>query len=321
MWEPFLISFAASVVLGFILIPLLKRLRFRQTVRQDGPKSHLYKTGITTMGGFIFIIPIVAGSLVFTSDLKRMGAIMIAVFAFALIGFTDDLLKILRKSNDGLSVMQKTFLLLLFSAAYSVYFVLFTKSGGEMFLPFSGMTNSIEIPAYAYIPFLIIFLYSVTNSVNLTDGVDGLAGSVTGIIMLFFFVVAKNGPDIFPESRLIALCAVGALLGFLLFNAHPARVFMGDTGSMALGGLVGVLAIEMKIPWILLIAGFVYVAESLSSIIQVAHYKRTKRRIFKMAPIHHHFEMSGWGEQKVVLVFGLATVAACTAAYWILGLF
>ncbi|MFO7612139.1 MAG: phospho-N-acetylmuramoyl-pentapeptide-transferase [Clostridia bacterium] len=321
MREPFLISLAASVVLGFVLIPVLRRLRFRQTVRQDGPKSHLYKTGITTMGGFIFIIPIIAISLVFTSDIKRIGVIMIAVAAFALIGFADDLLKILRKSNDGLSVLQKTLLLLVCSAAYSVYFVLFTKSGGEMLIPFSGMRESVIISPYAYIPFLVLFLYSVTNSVNLTDGVDGLAGSVTGIIMLFFFVVAKNGPDIFSDSRLITLCAIGAILGFLLFNAHPARVFMGDTGSMALGGLVGVLAIEMKIPWILLIAGFVYVAESLSSIIQVTHYKRTKRRIFKMAPIHHHFEMSGWGEQKVVLIFGLSTVAACTVAYWILGLF
>ena len=321
MWQPFLLSLIIASILGFILIPLLRRLRYGQTVRDDGPQSHLYKTGIPVMGGFIFIIPICIISLVYTKDMVSTAGIIIAMLLYTGVGFIDDFLKISRKNKDGLSVLQKTILLLVISSAYSVYSVLVTEAGNEMIIPFSAMQKSIVIPEFIYIPFLIIFLYLITNSVNLTDGVDGLAGSVTGIVLLFFFMVAKAAGEMFVNEQLIALTAIAAIIGFLFFNAHPAKVIMGDTGSMALGGLVGVLAIQMQIPWVILIAGLIYVVESLSVIIQVGHYKRTRRRVFKMAPIHHHFELSGWKEQKVVMIFSLVTLAACLAAYFLLGLF
>lgn len=307
MWQPFLLSLIIASILGFILIPLLRRLRYGQTVRDDGPQSHLYKTGIPVMGGFIFIIPICIISLVYTKDMVSTAGIIIAMLLYTGVGFIDDFLKISRKNKDGLSVLQKTILLLVISSAYSVYSVLVTEAGNEMIIPFSAMQKSIVIPEFIYIPFLIIFLYLITNSVNLTDGVDGLAGSVTGIVLLFFFMVAKAAGEMFVNEQLIALTAIAAIIGFLFFNAHPAKVIMGDTGSMALGGLVGVLAIQMQIPWVILIAGLIYVVESLSVIIQVGHYKRTRRRVFKMAPIHHHFELKGWPEPRVIVRFWIIT--------------
>jgi len=321
MWKPLIISLTAAVLLGFLLIPLLRRLRFGQTVREDGPQSHLYKTGIPTMGGFIFIIPVVVVGIFFTDSIRHMGSMLAAIAAFTMVGFVDDLLKIIRKKNDGLSVMQKSIALFIISAAYAVFSTLFTTAANHMIIPFSAMGETITIPIWIYIPFLIIFLYLMTNAVNLTDGVDGLASCVTTLVLLCFFMIIKVAPTQFVDETILILAMIGALIGFLFFNAHPAKVFMGDTGSMALGGLVGVLAIQMQIPWVILIAGIVYVIEALSSFIQVMHYKRTKRRVFKMAPIHHHFELSGWKEQKVVLVFSSVTILACLTAYFVLGLF
>lgn len=321
MWQPLLISLIAAIILGFILIPLLRRFNFRQTVREDGPRSHLYKTGIPIMGGFIFIIPTFAVALLFTDDIESTGITLAAITAFMFVGFFDDLLKIIRKKNEGLSVLQKTLTLFIISSVYSVFTVFYTNIGSDMIIPFSAMGKVVTVPFWIYIPFLIIFLYLITNSVNLTDGVDGLAGSVTGLVLIFFFMVVKAAPGGYENEEILILATIGALLGFLLFNSYPAKVFMGDTGSMALGGLVGVLAIQMQMPWVILIAGLIYVVEALSSFIQVAHYKRTKRRLFKMAPIHHHFELSGWKEQKVVFVFSLITVIACLLAYLVLGLF
>lgn len=321
MWQPLIISLTAAVILGFLLIPLLRRLRFGQTVREDGPQSHLYKTGIPTMGGFIFILPVALVGMYFTDSIRHMSSMIAAIAAFTLVGFVDDLLKIIRKKNDGLSVIQKSIALFIISSAYAVFSTLFTTAANHMIIPFSAMGETITIPIWIYIPFLIIFLYLMTNAVNLTDGVDGLAGTVTTLVLLCFLMIIKAAPTQFVDETILILAMIGALIGFLFFNAHPAKVFMGDTGSMALGGLVGVLAIQMQIPWVILIAGIVYVAEALSSFIQVAHYKRTKRRVFKMAPIHHHFELSGWKEQKVVLVFCLVTIVACFLAYFVLGLF
>jgi len=321
MWQPLLVSLIATVFLGFLLIPLLKRLKFGQTVREDGPQSHLYKTGIPTLGGFIFIIPVTTIAFLYTDNIRHMGTMIAAIAAFTMVGFVDDLLKIIRKKNDGLTAMQKSIALFVISAVYSVFSVLYTTAANKMIIPFSAMGETITIPVWIYIPFLIIFLYLMTNAVNLTDGVDGLASSVTALVLLFFFMVIKVAPAEYVDETIMALAMIGALIGFMFFNAHPAKVFMGDTGSMALGGLVGILAIQMQIPWVILIAGIVYVIEALSSFIQVAHYKRTKRRVFKMAPIHHHFELSGWKEQKVVLVFSLVTMGACLLAYFTLGLF
>lgn len=316
---PFLISLAISIMLGLVLIPLLRLMNFRQTVRKDGPKSHYYKTGIPTMGGFIFIIPIIAVSLYFTKDPKGTAIILVAVLLFLIIGFLDDMLKIMRKTNQGLNVWQKTILLLLISTAYSTYYVF--ETGSEMILPFTAMGKSIVIPEFLYIILLVIFLYSIINAVNLTDGVDGLAGGVTSIVLIFFIIVIIISGKAFPNEKLIALVAVASILGFLIFNAHPAKVFMGDTGSMALGGLIGVLSIQLKIPWVIIPAGVIYVVEAFSAAIQVGHYKRTKKRIFKMAPIHHHYEMSGWSERKIVTVFCGITVVGCIVAYAIIGLF
>ncbi|MCK5759437.1 MAG: phospho-N-acetylmuramoyl-pentapeptide-transferase [Clostridiales bacterium] len=321
MWQPLLISLIAAIILGFILIPLLRRFNFRQTVREDGPQSHLYKTGIPIMGGFIFIIPTFAVALLFTDDIKSTVITLAAITAFMFVGFFDDLLKIIRKKNEGLSVHQKTLALFIISSVFSVYTVFYTNIGSDMIIPFSAMGKVITVPFWIYIPFLIIFLYLITNSVNLTDGVDGLAGSVTSLVLLFFFMVVKAAPSGFENEEILILAAIGALIGFLLFNSYPAKVFMGDTGSMALGGLIGVLAIQMQMPWVILIAGLIYVVEALSSFIQVAHYKRKGERMFRMAPIHHHFELSGWKEQKVVFVFSLITIIACLLAYLVLGLF
>lgn len=320
MWQPLLVSLISAVILGFILIPLLRRLNFRQTVREDGPKSHLYKTGIPTMGGFIFILPIFIFSFLFTDDIFKTSIMIAAITAFMLVGFLDDLLKIFRKKNEGLSIIQKTISLFVISAVYSVFTVFYTEAGSEMIIPFSAMSKSIIVHEWIYVPFLIIFLYLITNSVNLTDGVDGLAGSVTSLVLLFFYLVIKASTGDFKGEEILILTSIGGLMGFLFFNAHPAKVFMGDTGSMALGALIGVLSIQMKIPWVILIVGVIYVAEALSSFIQVAYYKKTKRRVFKMAPIHHHFELSGWKEQKVVLVFCIVTFFACVLAFFILGL-
>ncbi len=318
---PFIISLATAVLLGFILIPLLKIMNFRQTVREDGPKSHYYKTGIPTMGGFIFIIPIIIVSFLFTDDPGATSAILTAMILFSLIGFSDDLLKIIRKRNEGLSIWQKTVFLLVVSTAYALYHVLYTGAGGEMFIPFTAMGKSIMIPEFIYVILLVIFLYSITNAVNLTDGVDGLAGGITSIVLIFFIIVAIVSGKPFDSEKITALAALAAVLGFLMFNAHPAKVFMGDTGSMALGGLIGVLSIQMKIPWVIIPAGIIYVIEALSAAIQVGHYKRTRKRIFKMAPIHHHYEMSGWSEKKIVTVFCAVTLAGCIAAYAVIGLF
>jgi phospho-N-acetylmuramoyl-pentapeptide-transferase len=186
--------------------------------------------------------------------------------------------------------------------------------GSDMILPFTGMTVSIRIPPWIYYPFLVLVLYFISNSVNLTDGVDGLCGGISIFVLLFFALVAKKIPN-FEYAIIFNAALTGGLLGFLVYNLHPARVFMGDTGSLALGGVIAALAILMKIPWVLLIAGIIYILESLSVIIQVAYFKRTGKRVFKMSPIHHHFELSGWKEVKVVYVFWAITLIGCILSF------
>lgn len=321
MWQPFLIALAASVFLGLFIIPLMKRLNFGQTVRGDGPKTHLHKSGIPVMGGLIFIIPIFAIALIYSTDkintLINLGAILL----FALVGMIDDLIKIVKKDHDGLSVIQKTVLLVLIAAGYSVYSVLWGPAGSEVIIPFSQMAETITISPFIYIPFLTIFLYWVTNSANLTDGVDGLASSVSILIFILLFSVCRFLDLGCFDLRVMLLSSMGAVLGFLAYNAHPARIFMGDTGSMALGALIGIISIQMQIPWVIFIVGIIFVLEALSVVIQVGYYKLTQRRVFKMAPIHHHFELSGWSEHKVVVIFCLVTAIGGALAYWLLGLF
>lgn len=321
MWQPFLIALSASIVLGFLIVPLMKRLKFGQTVREDGPRTHLYKSGIPTMGGLIFIIPILVLAVIYSKDQLNTLINVVAVILFALVGFTDDLIKIFKKNYDGLSVLQKTILLVIFSTGYAVYSVLWGPAGNELIIPFTQMSQTIAISPYIYIPFLTIFLYWVTNSANLTDGVDGLASGVSILIFIFLFSMCRFMDVGQNDTRMILLVSIGAVLGFLTFNAYPAKIFMGDTGSMALGAIIGILSIQMKIPWVIFILGIIFVLEALSVVIQVGYYKLTQKRVFKMAPIHHHFEMSGWSENKVVVVFCLVTVVGGALAYWLLGLF
>ncbi len=321
MWQPILIALAASILLGLVVVPLMKRLKFGQTVREDGPRTHLHKSGIPTMGGFIFIIPVIGVGLIYSDNIINALINMGAIALFALVGMADDLIKIIKKDSDGLSVLQKTVLLLLIAAGYSVYSVLWGPAGNEVVIPFSQMAETISISPFIYIPFLTIFLYWVTNSANLTDGVDGLASSVSVLIFVFLFGTARFLDSGSGDIRVLLLVSIGAVLGFLMYNAFPARIFMGDTGSMALGAIIGIVAIQMGIPWIIFIAGIIFVLEALSVVIQVGYYKLTQRRVFKMAPIHHHFELSGWKENKVVVVFCMVTAAGGVISYWLLGLF
>ncbi|MFO7637124.1 MAG: phospho-N-acetylmuramoyl-pentapeptide-transferase [Clostridia bacterium] len=320
MGLPLFIAFVATALAGRFFIPLLRRFRFGQTVRDDGPGSHLKKTGTPTMGGIFFLFPVLAVALFFSEERMEMLFMVLAILGFAVVGFIDDFIKIRKKSKDGLTVAGKTVLLLLVSTAYAVYTVLFTTSGSDMVIPFTGLTQTYIIPEYIYIPFLVLFLYLMTNSVNLSDGVDGLCSGVTIIVLLFFMLVSLFHPH-WRESGLLASCFIGGLMGFLLYNVHPAKVFMGDVGSLALGGAVGIIAIYMKMPWIILVAGIVYVIEAISVVIQVGYYKKTKKRIFRMAPIHHHFELLGWSEKKITLVFCMVTLAGCLLSFLLLGLF
>jgi phospho-N-acetylmuramoyl-pentapeptide-transferase len=305
-----LVAFIANIVLCPIMIPYLIKLRFGQYIREDGPSSHNKKTGTPTMGGIIIITGFLLSSFVFMRGNPQAMAIMGVTIAFGFIGFLDDFKKKIRKQNLGLRARHK----FLAQVIVSVAFVLFwrTLDGYSTavlipFLPDTMIDLGIFYPAFACLIFL-----STTNGANLTDGLDGLAAGVTALIVVFFLFAAWifNSP-ILPVTG----AAVGALLGFLLFNSHPARLFMGDTGSLALGGLVAAIALMLQMPLFLLIVAFVYVMETLSVIIQVGYYKLTKRRFFKMAPIHHTFELSGWPETKVVSFFYVITAMACLLGY------
>ena len=299
-------AFVLAIVAGPIFIPLLHRLKFGQNVRSDGPQSHLKKTGTPAMGGLIFLLATVIVSLVFSKD-KDMLLVLSSTLLFALIGFADDYIKIVKKRSLGLRAGQKI-------AAQFVVALLLTfvasnvnQVGTSVLIPFTGKFLDLGI---MYMPFIIFIIIGAVNGVNLTDGLDGLAGGVTVVVLGFFSVVALVSKS---EGVLVFSGAlIGALLGFLRFNSHPAQVFMGDTGSLALGGAVASLAVVTKLPIFLAIIGAIYVAEVLSVIIQVFYFKATKgKRFFKMSPLHHHFELSGWAESKVVSVFIITAIILC----------
>ena len=307
---PLVISFIFSLILGPIFIPILHKLKFGQNIRKEGPKSHQKKAGTPTMGGIIFFISVAATILIMGSSFTDPKMIILYSFlAFGFIGFLDDMLKIIHKDNLGLKAGQKMILLLIFSVALAVYG--YKNIGTDILIPLgSGFKLNLGV---LYIPFIIIYYAAVTNAVNLTDGIDGLATSVTIIVLTFFTIVAfKTGQkDVAIFS--IALC--GALLGFLKYNAFPAKIFMGDTGSLALGGAVGTIALMLKMELWVVIVGLMYVVETLSVIIQVTSFKMTGKRVFKMAPIHHHFEQCGWSEVKIVTVFSLVTAVLCIIGF------
>jgi len=307
---PVLISFALSVILGPVVIPILRKLKMGQTEREDGVKSHLKKAGTPTMGGVIILASVVITSLFFIKDYPNIIPIVFVTLGFGLIGFLDDYLKVVMKRSDGLYPKQKMGLQILVTAVFAFYLVRYTQVPLTMLIPFTD-SKYLNLGIFT-IPMLFIVVIGTVNGVNFTDGLDGLASSVTVLVATFFTVVAigtKSGIE--P----ITCAVVGALLGFLLFNVYPASVFMGDTGSLALGGFVASTAYMLQMPLFIVLVGLIYLVEVLSVIIQVTYFKKTGgKRIFKMAPIHHHFELCGWSETKVVAVFSIVTAILCLIA-------
>lgn len=310
----FVSVFILALIAGPFLIPLLRRLKFGQTVRDDGPATHLKKMGTPTIGGLIFLIPMVLVTLFFGRRYPQMIPLLIATLGFGAVGFVDDFIKVVKKRKDGLNVKQKTLGLLMVAVPFSFYAAFNPEIGTDMVLPFFGMDSVITLPLWFYIPVMVLVLYFITNSVNLTDGVDGLCAGITLIVLVFLATVAMSRNE-WDYIKLFCSITAGGCLGFLVFNMYPARVFMGDTGSLALGGVVCTASIAMKVPWLIFLVGAVYVLESLSVIIQVGSFKLRGKRVFKMAPIHHHFELSGWKETKVVRVFWIITLVLCFAGF------
>lgn len=310
MWiNACIISFIITAICEPILIPFLRKLKFGQTILEDGPAWHGKKQGTPTMGGIAFILSSVAASLIFVRDL-RGGGILLCGVLFGVIGFIDDYIKVVKKQNKGFSASQKFLAQTLVSFAYAVF--LYTVFGQtQTRIPFTEINLDLGI---FYIPFVMLVLLATTNSANLTDGLDGLASSVGSIVSLFFALacVELGGHG---DGSIIAGSLTGGLLGFLIYNAYPAKVFMGDTGSLFIGGMIAAVAISAGLELFIIISAFVFLFEALSVIIQVAVYKKTKKRVFKMAPVHHHFEMCGWKETKVVTVFCLITLLLCALSY------
>ncbi|WP_368487868.1 phospho-N-acetylmuramoyl-pentapeptide-transferase [Clostridium sp. BJN0013] len=306
-----LIAFFIAMLEGPILIPLLHKFKFGQSIREDGPKTHLKKAGTPTMGGIIFILATFITMAIIVKEPSDEAMIALYAFiGFGIIGAIDDTLKIVRKKNLGLRAYQKMILLLVISGIFAYYSANNPYIGTSIIIPFKKDTW--DLGAF-YIPFIIVYFASTTNAVNLTDGLDGLATSVTLLVMTFLALISFAMGHI----TLAIFCAIlaGALLGFLKYNAFPAQIFMGDTGSLALGGAIGAVAMILKLPLLVIIIGGIYVVEALSVILQVFSFKITGKRIFKMAPIHHHFELSGWHETKVVSVFCIVTVILCLVGF------
>ena len=302
-----MIGFLIVVILGPIFIPMLARFKFGQTVRDEGPQSHLAKNGTPTMGGVMMIVAILITGLTRATISKGLLVGLICIVGFGFVGFLDDFIKIKMKRSLGLKAYQKIILQFALALYIAYYQYSASPSATQLVIPF---TNHIINLGIWYIPFMMIFIIGTVNAVNLTDGLDGLASGVTLIVSCFFilFAVSISNSDV----AILAAATAGACLGFLGFNAYPAKVFMGDTGSMALGGAVVAFATLTNSPLLIVIVGFIYLAEALSVMIQVTYFKLTNgKRIFKMAPLHHHFEQCGWPETRVVFIFWIATVVLC----------
>ena len=304
-----IIALIACVVLGAFVIPKLHN--FGQNVRDDGPKSHLKKQGTPSMGGIFMIGAFAIATLFFVKDNPDAIVVLLITVGYGLVGFLDDYIKVVKKRSLGLRAWQKVVFQLIVTILFAIYLLKMNDFGTEIYVPF---TKGFYIDlGWLYVPFLFFVMVGTVNSVNLTDGLDGLASGVTVLVATYFVFIAYA-----VNKGLIPVCgaAIGALLGFLVFNSYPAKVFMGDTGSLALGGFVASVAILTKMPIMLVIVGFVYVCESLSVMIQVGYFKLTGgKRIFKMAPIHHHFELSGLQGIKVVELFTIATAVLCLLGF------
>lgn len=306
---PVIIAFAISALLGPVVIPFLRKLKVGQTERKE-LESHLKKNGTPTMGGIMILASIIITSLFYVKDYPKIIPILFMTVGFGVIGFLDDYLKVVLRRSDGLLAWQKMILQIIVTGVFAVYMVKYSGVALTMLIPFSGGMY-LDL-GWLAIPVLFFAVVGTVNGTNFTDGLDGLASSVTIMVATFFSVVAiGTNAGIAP----ITCAVVGALLGFLLFNVYPASVFMGDTGSLALGGFVVSTAYMMQMPLFILIVGLIYLVEVLSVIIQVTYFKKTGgKRIFRMAPIHHHFELGGWSETRVVAVFSITTAILCLIA-------
>ena len=298
----FVIGVIITLILGPITIPLLRRLKFGQNIREEGPKSHLKKAGTPTMGGVMFILSTTIVMFIMSDSFTEKGMVALySLIAFGFIGFLDDLLKILKKQSEGLKAWQKMLLLLIVSGAFGYYS--YVNLSHDIVIPFTSFKLPLGV---LYVPFVIFVYAAMTNAVNLTDGLDGLATSVTIVALAFIGYIANSLS--FESSLMFVVIAISALIGFLFFNINPAKVFMGDTGSLGLGGLLVGLTTQMGLQIILVLVGIMYIVETLSVIIQVFWFKKTGKRVFKMSPIHHHYEMCGLSENKIVLLFTTITM-------------
>lgn len=309
-------AFIISAVMCPVVIPFLHRLKFGQQVREDGPQAHLKKQGTPTMGGIVILGSIVITSLLYIKDYPKIIPILFVTVGFGIIGFLDDYIKIVMKRSEGLNPKQKLLGQFVITGIFAWYLVSSKEVGTGMLIPFTGGFDNgffLELPIWLFVPALFFIMLGTDNGVNFTDGLDGLCTSVTILVATFFTIVAiGEDTGISPVTGAV----VGSLLGFLLFNVYPARVFMGDTGSLALGGFVAASAFMMQMPVFIALVGLVYLVEVLSVIIQVGYFKSTGgKRFFRMAPIHHHFELGGWPETRVVAVFSIITAILCLVAY------
>ncbi len=317
---PLVLAFAVTALAGPVFIPWLKKLKFGQEIREEGPSWHQKKSGTPTMGGLMFILGITVAVLCsyFMTVLSGGGDVnaakawimLIVSVGFGAIGFADDFIKVVKKRNLGFRALPKFLLQIGLTLGYLAALMLMGELSPQIIIPFFDIT--LNMPLWLYFLFAIFVMTGTVNAVNLTDGLDGLATSVTIPVVLFFAMCAygRGEMGIFSFGFAIA----GGLLGFLIYNKFPAKVFMGDTGSLFLGGAVVAAAIALKMHLYLIIAGFIYFAEALSVILQVASFKLTGKRIFKMSPIHHHFEMCGWKEVKIVLVFTAVSIVLCAVS-------
>lgn len=309
-----IVAFVATFVVGLFVMPILKKFKVGQVVRDDGPKEHLKKQGTPTMGGIIMLIVLVVILAINSIKYPTLLLAIVSILGFGLVGFIDDYKKLVKKNTKGLSPLKKIFGLVLVTAIFIFMYLKVFKLGTDITLPF--ISSPITLSVGAFIIFIAFILIGTSNAVNLTDGLDGLASGVVAIIMTFFTIVAVKNSNI--EMMILGASSVGTCLGFLLFNFHPAKVFMGDTGSLALGGAVAAIAIMMKMEVYLAIVAFVCIIDTLSVILQVTYFKLTKgKRIFKMAPFHHHLELSGMKETKVVILFWVITAILCFVAYMV----
>lgn len=301
------ISFLITIILGPIIIPLLRRLKIGQSIREEGPKSHLKKSGTPTMGGIIIFLSLIITLTTSNMLNKDMYVLILATFGFGMIGFVDDYIKVVKRRNLGLKAYQKLIGQIVLAVLLAMYQSSTSVLGTKLIVPF--LTNQYLDLGVLYIPFIAFVVVGTVNSVNLTDGLDGLASGVTLIVLSFFGLIALNWG--MGSISIFSTALAGACLGFLVHNAHPAKVFMGDTGSMGLGGAVSAIAILLNLPLVIPIVGGIYFIEAISVIIQVTSFKLTGKRVFLMSPLHHHYEQKGWKETKVVAVFWSITVILC----------